>query len=484
MDEDKSAVQIRTEIARCVVLALSERGHFFYHAELRDFDSAMFFDRQRRRLERMRSDALLSWLSDWLAVNRADAVFKYVSAEVETAALAGAISKPILPEAFWASRPGAVYLSNGDGRAVRVTKAGPELVDNGADEVLFAAGRTCSPWTFAAPMDPFEACALFRGLQAAAPHGRDLFKLWALSLPTNPRSKPPICFAGEIGSGKTRTAKGLAELYGIPFVAAKVEKEKESEFWPAIDQGGLVTFDNADTKVPWLADALASAATDGCSSRRRLYTNSEQVVLRPRAWIGITPANPTFANDPGLADRILVVRMNRRDGETGDAELSDEIAQARDAGLSYIVQTIGRGLADDSPAPPGLNTRHPDFAAFAVRLGRSIGRGSQAIEAIHAAEDDKSRFCLENDIVGSALLAFIGEALTWTGTAAELKAKLTEIDGDLADWSPKRIGKRLSALWPHIASILNAQKELGGHSKVTVFRFSNAGFAGFQTAFP
>ena len=253
MDEDKSAVQIRTEIARCVVLALSEMGQFFYHAELRDFDSAMFFDRQRRRLERVRSDAFLGRLSDWLAVNRADAVFKYVSAEVETAALAGAISKPILPEAFWASRPAAVHLSNGDGRAVRVTKAGPELVDNGADEVLFAAGRTCSPWTFAAPMDPFELAPCLRP-PAAAPHGRDLFKLWALSLPTNPRSKPPICFAGEIGSGKTRTAKGLAELYGIPFVAAKVEKEKESEFGPATStKGGLVTFDNADTKVPWLA---------------------------------------------------------------------------------------------------------------------------------------------------------------------------------------------------------------------------------------
>ena len=65
-----------------------------------------------------------------------------------------------------------------------------------------------------------------------------------------PRSKPPICLAGDIGSGKTRLAKAIAEFFGIPFVAAKVEESKEDDFWPHVDAGGIYTVDNADTKMP------------------------------------------------------------------------------------------------------------------------------------------------------------------------------------------------------------------------------------------
>jgi hypothetical protein len=50
---------------------------------------------------------------------------------------------------------------------------------------------------------------------------------------------------------------------------------------------------------------------------------------------------------------------------------------------------------------------HPDFAAFAVRIGRAIGRESEAIHALKSAEHDKSAFCVENDLIGSALLDFV-----------------------------------------------------------------------------
>src|SRR5205085_3521088 len=103
------------------------------------------------------------------------------------------------------------------------------------------------------------------------------------------------------------------------FVAAKVEEDAEANFWPNLDQGGIYTLDNADTRSRWLADAVASAATDGCSMRRKLYTNSETVTLRARAWLCITSANPTFANDAGLADRLLLLRMNPHAEETSDA---------------------------------------------------------------------------------------------------------------------------------------------------------------------
>jgi hypothetical protein len=478
--------QQRQAIANAVVSALSQAGRLFYHSELRDFETAMFFNSHRKRLERIRSDSFQSWLSEWLAVNRADNLFRHIQAAVETAALSSTTASAILPAAYWHATPDAVYLSNGDGQLMRLSARGLDPCDNGTDDVLFAAGKTLKPWNIAAmPADPFDTCRLFRDARTAATHGKDLLRAWVYSLPTSPRCKPPLCLAGEIGSGKTRLAAGIAELYAVPFNAQKVEESSERDFWPTLDNGGLACFDNADTRNRWLPDALACAATGGSQRRRKLYENSQLVTLQANAWLMVTTANPTFASDAGLADRLLLVRTHRAEGDSSDAALSDEITANRDAGLVHIAETLAVALGDSQPTPTGLNQRHPDFAAFAVRIGRALSREKETVAALQSAEADKAAFCIENDTIAAALLAYLRVAGTFTGTAAELAPHVVEMDGELKDkLSPKRLGKRLAALWPHLSKALAVARREEDRNKVWHFTFrAHAGFAGFQTAF-
>jgi 5S rRNA maturation endonuclease (ribonuclease M5) len=481
-DTDTPASIKNSLIASKVVSALAKIGNFFFHEDLRDYGSAMFFNGNRKRLELIRSDAFTAWLSDWLRVNRAHGLFKFILAAVETAALSGPHTTGIVPEAFWAARSGAFYLSNGDGSAARITVNGVQMVDNGSDGVLFAAGRTCATWKQVEPRDSFETCAIFRNLHASAGHGPDLLRAWVYSLPTNPPCKPPLCLAGEIQSGKTKLAIAIAELFGVPVTVAKVEEKREDDFWVNCNAGGIYTLDNADTKCRWLADAVASAATDGSSKRRKLYTNGDNVILRANAWLCLTTANPTFAADPGFADRPLVLRMARGDGNTSDKALIEEIRANRDAGLSRICETLQKALADTGPTPDGLNSRHPDFAAFAVKIGRALGREAETVKALQAAEADKSAFCLENDSKGAALMAYLSNAGTFNGTAAELAPKLIETDKELdGKCSPKSLGKRLNMIWPHLQkSLAEAHKETNRVGvMVFTFKAKDAGFAGF-----
>lgn len=481
-DKSLSSEHRRTKAAQIVVAALNTRGRFYYHIERRDFDTAMFFDTCRKRLERVRSDSFKGWLSDWLRINRADGAFGYLCAGIETAALSGETTTGILPNAFWTSHDGAVYISSGDGQAAKITAGGVQMVDNGTDGVLFPAGRTLKSWQLVEPISAFETCAIFRDAHCAASHGIDLLRLLIYSMPTDPRTKPAASFSGPIGSGKTRTAKAAAELFGLPQVVAKVEDSGEDDFWPMLDAGGLVILDNADTRNPWLPDALAAAATDGCTQRRKLYTNADTVTMRARAWCVVTSANPTFASDAGLADRLLVVRMDRSDAATSDAALSTEISENRDAALSHIAHTIRAALADTAPTPAGLNQRHPDFAAFAVRLGRALGREKETIAALRSAETDKSAFCVENDSIGGPLKLYLDSSGSFQGTAAELIENLRKIDGDLIEVSAKRLSKRLAKLWPHLEALFLAKEETG-HGGAKVYKFKSGDYGDNQTAF-
>ena len=144
----------------------------------------------------------------------------------------------------------------------------------------------------------------------------------------------------------------------------------------------------------------------------------------------------------------------------------------------------GAGWIDNKPVPAGLNLRHPDFARFAVKIGRAIGREEQIVSALQIAEKDKSLFCLENDFIGAAVLDYLDETGTFTGTAAELRTKLSERDlGFIRKDRPsaKGVGKRLRTLWPHFENILTVarQEEDRNHFKIYTLKSKSADFADF-----
>lgn len=462
------ALQLKGEdknkaVSEIVLKSLGERGQFYHIEDAPDFGTSLYFDHQTKTLISVRSDRFKQMTSDAFAINRASNVWRWTDKAIENASI-GNGSIPINPEAYWASRPGVIYISNGPGQLVRITAKRAELLDNGTDGILFPMGFTLQPWKVVEGVDPFEACTLFRSLNATANHGSTLTKLWAMSLPTNPKNKPPLVLAGTIGSGKTRYALGLAELYGLPIDGRtiKVEESGERDFWPILEAGGLAIIDNSDTHAKWFPDALASASTGIGQTKRRLYADTDLVKLRARSWLIITTARPdAFAGDPGLADRLLVVRMDRRTGETKDKELSQEILRYRDAGLSWICERLSEALEDPCQPSGCINKRHPDFGAMAVKLGRTIGKETEAIAALKAAECDKSQFCLESDSVGAALLAMVGSMGEFRGGAASLLQALR--DGGYIDpeskLTAKGLGKRLDGLWPHIDSTFGAIRE-------------------------
>jgi len=453
--KDKAATMAQT-----VLEYLFRRGNLYFHEKLKTFDSSMYFDSVRHILYKLNSDDFKSWLAAYVGINRADPKFKYIFAGIETASLSHKLTKGIIPARYWTAKGGKIYLSNGDGKLVRISAGKYELLDNGTDSVLFESGYTLKSWTISEPCNPFD-CQLFKNASFADPTGSMLLQLYAFSLPTNPRCKPPLVLTSPVGGGKTRTAVGICEIYGIPARISKVLKDGESDFWSGVNDGGVLILDNADTKTDWLADALATASTGGQHTKRKLYSDSTIVSLDANAWPIVTSANPTFGSDAGLADRTMLIRLQRRSGETADNLLSDEITMNRAAGLSFICDVISKALADTRPTPKALNKRHPDFAEFAVKIGRALGKEQEAIQALQSAEIDKSKFNLENDDLGAAILSYMENHETLSGSTAEILQKLKEHNSEFNEkgyWTPQRTGKRLSKIEAHLSELFHYYK--------------------------
>lgn len=478
----------RTVVSLVVVAWLKLRGRFFWNKEMKAYATSMYFDSEAAHLLMIESDQFASWLALESKLNRSTNDFKHVMADVHDAALSPETSVGIIPSEFWDRRGDVLYLSCGDSKVARISAGSVELVPNGTDDVLFAIGRVLNAWELldGPGVNPFDHMRVFNSMACISPHGKMLVMLWVLSLAACHRCKPPLVITGSMGSGKTRSAIAVSEMLGVPKRIATVTEQGEKDFWVSVASGGLLTFDNVDTRVKWFSNEMQAAATDGSQETRRMYTH-ETLVLDARANCIITSNNPAFASESGLADRLIVVRLDRRIKETAESALSADIERNRDGALTWMVRTLAVALSDSGQIPKGVNRRHPDFAEFAVRCGRALHLETEAVEALRSAETDKSMFAIENDFIGAMILRVMATRNEWEGTSSEM-VELIEgcTEGGLdertkSDLSPRRFGKRMQKLWEHMEVLFSAtSKVLHGRTTYS-FRSNWVGKVGLES---
>lgn len=451
---------------------LASHGRFYLDSERRSILGTYYFYTPEKRLFSIgdNSDSP-AYFNAWLAVRmgrtRARGAFKQLLVDCQSDATAGENTTEFEPCRFWEMRGEVVYISCGEGQVCRI-EAGkdPVMVDNGTDGVLFLADYTLMHWELL----PYEkevsplTLAIFRDMSVEDDRYRLLFLFWLLALPLNLQNKPPLVLQGTVGSGKTRAAKAVSELFGFrdPRIMT-IRADGERDFWNSANQGGLLIPDNVDKMFPWLANAVASAATGGTNEVRELYTNNGVILQKARAALIITTANPTFAADPGTADRLEIVRLDRNERETADSELTADIERNRDGCLTWIVHVLQLALENKSRMPPAtMNRRHPDWGAWAWRFGAALGAENAAARVLCAAEEDKSRAFVEQDSFAVELEDYMksagGKVQANATGLAELLKKHAEADGRQFKFSSKTIGKRIAAGWPHYQQVFRAER--------------------------
>src|SRR5262245_29386601 len=222
------------------------------------------------------------------------------------------------------------------------------------------------------------------------------------------RTRMILACLGPQGSGKSTALRLTGRLLlGSRFDVTGLHRDREDAFIAAVTNRIVCALDNADSRIPWLDDTLATYATGQRYRLRQLYTTNEEVSYEPRAILMLSSRDPQF-NRPDVAERILPLHFERPERYEAEPVIFADLDARRAALWGAILDRIGV-IADGlhgQQAPP-LPFRMADFAAFGWLVFNPTGEAGAWTALLGRLESAQAEFASTGDGVVEVLRAIL-----------------------------------------------------------------------------
>jgi hypothetical protein len=319
----------------------------------------------------------------------------------------------------------SIILDLGDDawRAVVVTEAGWQMVEKTSAPLIRPDGMRPLP----VPQRDPDALAKLRALLnlPSGPEGDADFRLvvmWCLAClwPTGPY--PVLALDGEQGSAKSTTCRILRRLVDPNAGELRAPPSSEDDLLIAAMNGRVVAADNVSYIERDMADALCRLATGGGFGKRKLYADTDEIIVsvaRPVLLNGI----PVLLARGDLADRALAITLPMIPDELRrpESEVWAAFGTMAPGGLAVLLD----GLAMALRRLPGLRLPHlprmADFARLAVSAAPAFGwEDGDVLDAIARNREAAVAAMIDADPIADAVRSIGQEHGKWQGTATML----------------------------------------------------------------
>jgi hypothetical protein len=295
---------------------------------------------------------------------------------------------------------------------------------------------------------------------------RELFKgyLFGLMYPGIP--KPVFMPYGGQNAAKS-TTKGFVKLIIDPASPALLSiPDDKNEMAQQLMHHYVCYYDNLTKLADWQSNQLCRAATGAGDSKRKLFSNDEDILyeyIRATGFSGIY----LVATQADLLSRGLIIKYNTipdkylRDILEVKAKFNKMLPQLLGFLFDIMVKVLRYKkthhdvIRDIKPSP-----RMVDFAQVAELALRFIGyKKNQFIDAYNENVNLQTEAAIDGNPLGIAIKAFMSDKKKWNGTASDLLAELEFLANELT------IDTR-DELWPKAPHALSRRlTEMEGHLK-------------------
>lgn len=231
-----------------------------------------------------------------------------------------------------------------------------------------------------------------------------------------------LVLTGEQGTAKSTTARVVRRAIDPSEIELKRPPRNTEDLMIAAVNGHVITVDNVSELPDWLSDDLAALATDGGLSKRQLYSDQEESLLRAQRPIIVNGIAGVVTRDD-LLDRSIVLTLpvirdrNRRQESEFWAAFDREHPVILGALLDAVVEALRSHEAVDLPRKP----RMADFAVWAVAAEPACPWAAGSFIAAYVGNREEG---IDISLGDDPLAEVVRVLVPWEGTASDLLREL------------------------------------------------------------
>ena len=201
-----------------------------------------------------------------------------------------------------------------------------------------------------------------------------LVKIWIISLLIPGISHPILLPYGEKGSAKSTLQKKIKTLIDpSPLDLFSIYNDK-TQFIQQLAHNYLCFYDNVKREPGWLSDEVCRAVSGGAFSKRKNYTDDDDIPYKYKKILSFSGINIIFS-EPDALDRSIKIELERIKDEENipDTKIEEELKQQIPALLGYIFDVVAKALEIKHSVKLKRVPRMADFAEWGEAIARALG---------------------------------------------------------------------------------------------------------------
>lgn len=267
---------------------------------------------------------------------------------------------------------------------------------------------------------------------------------------------------GPQGSAKSTISLIARKLVDPSKLEVLSMPKSPEELTQQLSHNYFLFYDNVSYISSEISDLLCRAITGSGFSKRRLYTDEDDVIFSILANVGINGINLSAAQ-PDLLERSLLLELesitssNRREG----GKLISEFMAERAKILGAIFRTLTKALTIKPDIEVAHLPRMADFTLYGCAIAEALGYSREKfLEAYNRNIESQNEEALESHIVATMIVSFMEDKDAWKGTASELLQAIHNLV-PMEDLQDKGLPKKASVLSRQINTLKSTLRSAG-----------------------